>query len=112
MFPVTIPMPLWLDWVQTCSPRRIGYLGNERATYHPAVDASATTFPARLHVLLAREAAYAIVFRRGPSKEVCTIGWNRATDEFSVGQWLKGRIYERRADLSPDGKLLIYFASN
>jgi cytochrome bd-type quinol oxidase subunit 2 len=29
-----------------------------------------------------------------------------------VGQWLKGRIYERRSDLSPDGKHLIYFAMN
>jgi hypothetical protein len=27
-----------------------------------------------------------------------------------VGQWLRGRIYERRADLSPDGKHMIYFA--
>jgi hypothetical protein len=61
---------------------------------------------------MARDAPYAVVFRRGPSKEVCTVGWNRAADEFSVGQWLKGRIYERRADLSPDGKHLIYFASN
>jgi hypothetical protein len=36
--------------------------------------------------------------------------WNRRTDEFEVGQWLKGRIYERRSDLSPDGRHLIYFA--
>ena len=27
-----------------------------------------------------------------------------------MGQWLLGRIYERRADLSPDGRHLIYFA--
>ena len=38
--------------------------------------------------------------------------WNRETDEFRLGQWFKGRIYERRADLSPDGKYLIYFAMN
>jgi hypothetical protein len=41
---------------------------------------------------------------------VCSIGWNLKTDEFEPGQWLRGRIYERRADLSPDGKYLIYFA--
>jgi len=29
-----------------------------------------------------------------------------------VSQWLKGRIYERRSDLSPDGAHLIYFAMN
>lgn len=26
------------------------------------------------------------------------------------GQWLKGRIYERRCDLSPNGQFLVYFA--
>ena len=40
------------------------------------------------------------------------IGWDRATDRFKVGQWLYGRIYERRCDLSPDGRHLIYFAMN
>ena len=33
-------------------------------------------------------------------------------DGFEVGQWFRGRIYERRSDLSPDGKHLIYFAMN
>jgi hypothetical protein len=43
---------------------------------------------------------------------VATLLWNRKTDEFQLGQWLKGRIYERRSDLSPDGKHFIYFAMN
>ncbi len=38
--------------------------------------------------------------------------WDRQCDRFQLGQWLKGRIYERRSDLSPDGKYLIYFAMN
>ena len=38
--------------------------------------------------------------------------WDTRTDKIEEGQWLKGRIYERRCDLSPDGRLLIYFASN
>jgi hypothetical protein len=38
--------------------------------------------------------------------------WDCVRDEFRLGQWLKGRIYERRSDLSPDGKYLIYFAMN
>ena len=33
-------------------------------------------------------------------------------DATEVGQWLRGRLYELRADLSPDGKYLIYFAMN
>jgi hypothetical protein len=43
---------------------------------------------------------------------VAVIGWDRTTDRFEVGQWLYGRIYERRCDLSPDGRHLLYFAMN
>ncbi|MCR9161587.1 MAG: hypothetical protein ACE37F_30440 [Nannocystaceae bacterium] len=72
----------------------------------------AKTTPPRLHVLLARHGDRALVIRRGPSKRVCTIGWGRRTDTFELGQWLKGRIYERRCDLSPGGEYFIYFAMN
>ncbi len=69
-------------------------------------------FPARIHVLLAREARYGVVIRRGPAKQTCLIGWDRQTDTFEPAQWLKGRIYERRSDLSPNGRYMIYFAMN
>jgi hypothetical protein len=69
-------------------------------------------FPARLHVLMASQVPKAVVIRRGPAKSVCTVGWDRRSDRFELGQWLRGRIYERRADLSPDGRHLIYFAMN
>ncbi len=69
-----------------------------------------STFPARLHVLLAREAPVGLVIRRGPSRQVCTLLWDRRTDQFRLGQWFKGRIYERRCDLSPDGRHFLYFA--
>jgi hypothetical protein len=68
------------------------------------------TPPARLHVILAGEAPLAVVIRRGPAKQVCTILWNRSTDEFTLGQWLKGRLYADRCDLSPYGRYFIYFA--
>jgi hypothetical protein len=68
--------------------------------------------PARLHVLLARDAPAAVVIRRGPTRHTAVIGWDRSTDRFTLGQWLYGRIYERRSDLSPDGRHLIYFAMN
>lgn len=61
---------------------------------------------------MARKAPVGVVLRRGPSKSVCSVLWNRKTDEFHLGQWLRGRIYERRADLSPDGRHMIYFAMN
>ena len=69
-------------------------------------------FSARVHIILAREARTAIVIRRGPSKSVCTLQWDRRKDTFQLGQWLRGRIYERRCDLSPDGRHFIYFAMN
>jgi len=68
--------------------------------------------PPRIHVLLAPKAKVGVVIRRGPSKTVCTLLWNLRTDEFTLGQWMRGRIYERRCDLSPDGKHMVYFAMN
>lgn len=67
-------------------------------------------FPCRLHVVLARESSRGIVIRRGPSKQVCSIGWDRKDDSFTTGQWLKGTIYALRCDISPDGKDWVYFA--
>ena len=61
-------------------------------------------FPARLHVLLASGSSRAVVLRRGPSGAVASFLWDRRDDSFALGQWLRGRIYERRADLSPDGR--------
>ncbi|HEX8702523.1 MAG TPA: hypothetical protein VF815_27065 [Myxococcaceae bacterium] len=65
----------------------------------------------RLFAILARSARRAVVFRRGPSKQVLLLSWNTETDEVTPGQWFKGRLYERRADLSPSGDKLVYFAA-
>jgi len=65
-----------------------------------------------LYVLLARAARRAVVFRRGPSKQVLLLSWNLDTDRLREGQWLKGRIYERRCDLSPSGERMVYFAAS
>ncbi len=65
----------------------------------------------RIYAIIAREAPVAALFRRGPSGFVQLLKWNLEDDTFEHGQWLKGRIYERRADLSPSGKYLIYFAA-
>ena len=65
----------------------------------------------RLYCILARDAPRAVLFRRGPSKRVLLVSWDTSNDTFDDGQWLNGRIYERRCDLSPDGELLLYFAA-
>ena len=63
----------------------------------------------RIHVLTATQADTAVVLRRGPTDVVASIGWNRRTDEFEMGQWVRGRMYEHRADLSPDGRHMVFF---
>jgi hypothetical protein len=40
----------------------------------------------RLFVILARDAPAAVVFRRGPSKQVLLIKWDTARDRFEYGQ--------------------------
>ena len=84
----------------------------ESATAKPKPPSERGSFPARLHVLLASKAKVGLVIRRGPSKSVCTILWDQDHDTFRLGQWMRGRIYERRCDLSPDGTRFIYFAMN
>lgn len=64
----------------------------------------------RLYILFARRAPRAVIFRRGPTDWTRLILWHTDTDEFEAGQWFRGRIFERRSDLAPDGQKLIYFA--
>ncbi len=65
----------------------------------------------RLAVILASEAPKGVILRRGPSNWVQLILWDTATDTFTEGQWFRGRIYEDRCDLSPDGSKFVYFAA-
>jgi hypothetical protein len=71
---------------------------------------SAPQAPCRLVVYLAREAPIGIVLRRGPSAWARLSVWHTDTDTFEHGQWLHGRVYERRSDVSADGSLFVYFA--
>jgi hypothetical protein len=66
--------------------------------------------PPRLFVVLAREAPIGVILRRGPAAWYHVILWHTDTDHFERGAWFKGRIYEERCDLSPDGQLFLYFA--
>ncbi len=62
---------------------------------------------ARIDGIVAREAPVAVVFRRGPSKLTQLLLWHLDTDEVEPGQWIRGRVYTRRCDLSPDGRYLV-----
>jgi hypothetical protein len=64
----------------------------------------------RLTALLASDAPVGLVFRRGPTKLFRLYRWDRGNDTFEAGSVFKGRLYPDRSDISPDGRLLIYFA--
>jgi hypothetical protein len=64
---------------------------------------------ARLHVFLARDAPVGVVLRRGPAAWARLSLWHTDTDLFEHGQWLRGRVFERRCDVSADGSLFVAF---
>ena len=63
----------------------------------------------RLHILTRSGLDKALVIRRGPTKVVGFIGFDFKTQQCKEGQWLKGRIYSRRCDLSPDGNYIAIY---
>jgi hypothetical protein len=66
---------------------------------------------ARIHLLCARGEPVVIVLRRKPSRWFHVLRWNTRTDAIEQGSWFYGRIYEKRCDVSPDRRWIIYFAS-
>ena len=62
--------------------------------------------PARIDGILARVADVAAVFCHNGKSTQC-LRWNLADDRIEPGQWIGGRVYSRRCDLSPDGELLV-----
>ena len=76
----------------------------------PGDDSVVSAPPPRLHVLPAAGAPDAVVLRRGPSDWWHVLRWRLDTREVQPGAWFSGRLYSRRCDVSPDGRLLGYFA--
>jgi hypothetical protein len=66
--------------------------------------------PCWMFVHLARQANVGIILRRGPTEWWHVTLWNTRRDAFESGQWFRGRIYPAKCDVSPNGKLFIYFA--
>ncbi|MDX8350080.1 hypothetical protein SLH49_18980 [Cognatiyoonia sp. IB215446] len=62
----------------------------------------------RLYLLFATENDSAVILRRSAKKMYNLIAWDRATDTFTEGQWLKKSVYAEECQLSPDGRHLIY----
>ena len=66
--------------------------------------------PPRIYCIPALNAPVVAVFRRGPTEWSHVGRWDVEQGYYEPGAWLKGRIFPRRSDLSPDGRFLCYFA--
>lgn len=65
--------------------------------------------PPRLYAQVAARAPVAAVFRHGPHGRWSIGRWDLDADTFTPGACLRGTLYPRRCDLSPDGQLLYAF---
>ena len=65
--------------------------------------------PPRLYAQVAARAPVAAVFRRGPASWWQVGRWDLVSGDYEPGAWLRGGLYPRRGDLSPDGTLLLSF---
>jgi hypothetical protein len=66
--------------------------------------------PAKLIGFFARSAPVCVIIRRGPSGYSQMVMWNTETDEFTPGQWIRGRV--TNASLSSDGRFMALAISN
>lgn len=67
---------------------------------------------ARVYGILAPEANKVVLFRRGPSKLTLQLVWDLETDEITPGQWIRGKVYVERCDVSPDGRYFVAAIAN
>jgi len=65
--------------------------------------------PPRLAVYLARDAPIGVILSRGPTKWTRMILWHTHSDKLELGQWIKGVPDVDRCDISPLGRLFVYF---
>lgn len=65
--------------------------------------------PPRIYCIPATKAPIVAVFRRGPADWSHVGCWDLCKQKYEPGAWLRGRIFPRRCDLSPDGRFLCYF---
>jgi hypothetical protein len=63
-----------------------------------------------MFVHLARRANVGVILRHGPTEWWRVTLWDTGRDGFEGGQWFRGRMYPDKCDVSPNGKLFIYFA--
>ena len=62
----------------------------------------------RLYLFFATGNDSALILRRSGKRMYNLIGWDRATDTFTIGQWLRKSVRFEECALSPDGRHFIY----
>ena len=67
---------------------------------------------ARVEAIIARNAAVAVILRRGPSRLVRMLKWNLRSDKIEEGQWIEAGIPVTRCDVSPNGDLVACFVAS
>ena len=65
-----------------------------------------------MEVIIARNAAVAVIFRRGPSRRMRMLRWNLCNDKIEEGQWIEAGIPVTRCDVSPNGELVACFVAS
>jgi hypothetical protein len=66
----------------------------------------------RLYLYFATENDTALILLRAARREWAMILWDRATDSFVDGQWLRKQIEPGACALSPDGAHFLYFVTH
>lgn len=64
---------------------------------------------ARIDGLIASEANLAVLIRRAPGRWVRLYTWSFDDDVVVAGDWIRGRVYSHRADVSSNGRYLAVF---
>lgn len=65
---------------------------------------------ARIYCIAATDAPIVAVFLRGPTDWSHVGLWKLDDGSYDAGAWFHGRLFPRRSDVSPDGRLLCCFA--
>ncbi|NMC07922.1 MAG: hypothetical protein GYA24_22130 [Candidatus Lokiarchaeota archaeon] len=68
--------------------------------------------PARLSLLLAKEAPVAIILARIRAKLFHVVKWEYAKNVVEHGSWFEGTLYPDSSDVSFDGRHMVYFTLN
>lgn len=65
----------------------------------------------KVHVLTRPNIDSALIILRKSKKGTAFLELNFLNNTVNEGQWIQGKVYERRCDLSENGKYIIYFAA-